>query len=401
MKFLSFLIGSSLDDFRRNKVRTFLTSLGIMVGVLSVVLLIAFGLGLRNYIEGQFENIGTNLVYVLPGRIVGEGGGFRDPGSLGAKFQEKDVITLRKIQNVDYVVPVFEKSVTVTGGGETEISQLLASTHEIVLGLNLEIDQGRFFTKTDLDKHAKVAVIGPKLAENLFGSKENALDKTIKFSDQSFKIIGVLRAKGGGALGGPNFDTITYVPYKTTLRINPDKKFYAMYIRVKSQEEIPNIKAAAQEVLLKRYDKDEFQVVEQTEFLNIITNIFGIVNAILVAIGSISLIVGGIGIMNIMYATVTERIKEVGIRRALGATKTDILYQFLAQAVILSLFGGIIGLGFAFLIVFTIQGLFPAEINLLSVFAALGVSSAIGIFFGVFPARRAANLVPIEAIRYE
>ena len=401
MKNLFFLVSSSFDDFKRNKVRTFLTSLGIMIGVLSVVLLIAFGQGLKNYIKEQFESIGTNLVYVLPGRIVGEGGGFRDPGSLGAKFEEKDVLRLKKVENVDYVVPVFEKSVTVTAGANREISQLLASTHEIALALNLEPEIGNFFTKSDLEKRAKVAAIGPKLAEKLFGSKDNAYGKTIRVSNQSFKVIAVLKSKGGGALGGPNFDTITYIPYKTSLRINPDKKFYALYLRARTDTNIAQVKKDAEKVLLKTYDKDEFQVVEQTEFLNIITSIFSVLNGILIAIGSISLIVGGIGIMNIMYATVTERIKEIGIRRAIGATKKDILFQFLAQAIILSLSGGIIGLIFAFVIVFFVRQIFPAEINLISVIVAFFISSGIGIVFGVFPARRASNLVPIEAIRYE
>jgi putative ABC transport system permease protein len=172
-------------------------------------------------------------------------------------------------------------------------------------------------------------------------------------------------------------------------------------VGVESKENVDSVKEDIKAALLKRYDKDAFSVTEQSEILSTINQIFGVINSILVAIGSISLIVGGIGIMNIMYATVTERTKEVGIRRAVGATKKDILLQFLTESTILSLFGGLLGLILASLIVLVVRIFFPASINLFAVVITLVISSGIGIFFGVFPARRAANLTPIEAIRYE
>lgn len=401
MEYYLFLIRSSFGDLKRNKVRTILTSLGILIGVLSVVLLIAFGEGLRNYIRNQFESLGTNLLYVLPGKVIGEGGGFSDPGALGARFDEKDITKLEKIKGVNFVVPVFEKSITAESGNTAKAASMYATTPEIAKALNLEPEIGSFFTKADLDKRAKTAVIGPKLAEDLFGSIDSALGKRIRISGQSYTVKGILKAKGGGALGGPSFDSFIYIPYKSALSLNPDKKFYTLYVKVTDEKDIQTVKEDINVLLGKRYENDEYQVVEQTEILNIVTSIFSILNSILIAIGSISLLVGGIGIMNIMYATVTERIKEIGIRRAIGATKKDILVQFLTQALILSLIGGLMGLILAFIIVAIIQSFFPAEINVLSVIAALGVSSFIGIFFGVFPARQAANLSPIDAIRYE
>ncbi|MBU1066324.1 FtsX-like permease family protein, partial [Patescibacteria group bacterium] len=176
---------------------------------------------------------------------------------------------------------------------------------------------------------------------------------------------------------------------------------FTIYLGVALEEDIPFVKEKAKETLLKRYDETEFSVTEQAEILSTINQIFSIINSVLVAIGSISLIVGGIGIMNIMYASVTERTKEIGIRRAVGATEQDILNQFLTESVILSVFGGVAGLALASLIVLGIRVFFPASINLLSVVIALVISSAIGVFFGVFPAKRAAKLPPIEAIRYE
>jgi len=197
-------------------------------------------------------------------------------------------------------------------------------------------------------------------------------------------------------------DNAIFISYKTTFgSINPNKEFFTIYLGVSSKENIPIAKKKAEQALLERYDEDQFSVTEQAEILSTVNQIFSVINAVLVSIGSISLLVGGIGIMNIMYATVTERTKEVGIRRAIGATQKDILLQFLTESVLLSLFGGLMGLLLASIIVLIVRVFFPVAINLFSVLITIIVSSSIGIFFGVFPARRAAKLPPIEAIRYE
>ncbi len=402
MNFFTSLIKSSFADIKRNKIRTFLTSLGILIGVLSVVLLIAFGLGLKNYIRDQFNSLGTNLIVVLPGKIL-SGGGFK-PGSSalgGVKFDDRDVEKLARIPTAEAVVPVFTKSVDVSALGKTESADLYATTNEIFVVRNLTLDKGSLFTKADNEKRAKKIVVGSKIAEKLFGTADNAIGKQIRLENQSFVISGVLTKKGGGGFGGPDLDSFVYLPYKTAESINPDKKFLALYAKARSEDDVKLLKAQMEQVLGKRYKTDDFSVIEQTEILNVVNSIFGVLNGILVAIGSISLVVGGIGIMNIMYASVTERIKEIGIRRAIGATKRDILLQFMSQAVMLSLFGGLIGIALAFLIVLAIQSVFPAAISPASVLIALGVSTAIGVFFGVFPARKAANLSPIDAIRYE
>jgi putative ABC transport system permease protein len=191
----------------------------------------------------------------------------------------------------------------------------------------------------------------------------------------------VLKAKGGG-LGGNDLDANVYIPYKSAYSFNTDKKFYAIYLKTETKEDITRVKNQVEQILLKRYDKDDFTVIEQSELVNTITSIFNIVNIVLVAIAAISLLVGGIGIMNIMYVTVTERIKEIGIRRALGARKKDILFQFLIESIILSLLGGIVGLGLSFIIVFLIQSIFPAYINLESMFC-VGIS-LMGLFLAFF-----------------
>lgn len=394
MKNFIFLLKTSFDDLKRNKVRTFLTSLGILIGVLSVVLLMAFGLGLKGFIEKEFESLGKNLVMILPGSGFSGGG----QGLIGgAQFDEKDVSKLSRIKGVNTIAPVFTKSVKVEGFGKSEKAGLIATNTEMFEAGALTIVDGEKFNNTDLKKRSKKVVIGSQIAEKLFESNNNALGKTVRIQNQRFLVIGVLKKKGGIA---SEDDKNIIIPYTASYSFNPGKKFFGIYAKV-DDKNIASVKSEIKSTLLKRYKEDDFTVTEQAELLGTISSIIGILNGVLIAIGSISLLVGGIGIMNIMYATVTERTKEIGIRRAIGATKKDILYQFLSEALILSLFGGLIGLLIAFIIVTLIQPIFPAVINIFSVSAALGVSSFIGIFFGVFPANRAAKLSPIDAIRYE
>ncbi|OGM27096.1 hypothetical protein A2962_03265 [Candidatus Woesebacteria bacterium RIFCSPLOWO2_01_FULL_39_61] len=396
------LAKSALEDFRRNKVRTFLTSLGIMIGVLSVVLLISLGLGLKNYLKQQFESLGANLIIIFPGNISSseEGGGLANFGAGfagGANFDERDYESLKRSVEADYVVPLFMKSSVVESNGKRKLGYLMGSNEESFKILNLEILAGDFFLKGDVSARAKKAVLGYNLADALYEKPEDAIGKTIRVADQRFKVIGVYKKKGDREQDGA-----AVVPYRSTFgTLNPDKTFFTIYLGTINEDKVESIKIQAKEVLLKRYKADDFTVTEQSELLSTVNQIFNIVNGVLVAIGSISLIVGGIGIMNIMYATVTERTKEVGIRRAVGATQKDILKQFLTEAVMLSVFGGLLGLILSSLIVLGIRVFFPASINLFSVVITLVISSGIGIFFGVFPARRAAKLSPIEAIRYE
>ncbi len=395
-------IESAFFDFSRNKGRTFLTSLGILIGVLAVVLLTAFGLGLKASIEQQFEDLGTNLIRVVPGQILKDGN-FSNSSSAftSIEFDEKDIQKLSRIREIENTVPIFSKSIIVTVGNKKEISTLYASTAGIFTALNVNADFGKLFTESDVNKRSSVVVIGPNLAEDLFLSAKQAIGKSVTIEGQKYVVIGVTNKKGGGFGGGPDFDSFIYMPYKTAYTFNTNKTFMAIILQTKTDEEIKPVIGQAEDILLKRYEEEEFSIIQQEELLSAINSIFAMINTVLVAIAAISLIVGGIGIMNIMYVTVTERIKEIGIRRALGARKSDILIQFLVASIILSLIGGLAGLGLSAVIVFFIKPYFPAYIDLNSVLLALGVSSAIGIIFGVFPAKKAADLSPIDAIRYE
>jgi putative ABC transport system permease protein len=395
MSYIFYLIISSLADLKRNKVRTFLTSLGILIGVLSVVLMMAFGFGLKNYINKEFETLGKNLIMVLPGSGFSGGG----QGMMGGiMFDEKDLAKIKRIKNISEVAPIFMKTIKAEANGKTERANLLGTTANALKMTNSELQAGIAFTNADVQKKKKIVVIGAQVAEKLFDKANSAVGKSIKIQNQRFIVVGVLKKLGSIR---SDDDSNIFAPYTSLLSLNPNKTFFAIYIKTANDEVVPRVKADIKTTLLKRYKVDDFSVTEQSELLDMVNTIIGVLNIALIAIGSISLVVGGIGIMNIMYATVTERTKEIGVRRAVGATKKDILYQFLSEAAIVSVLGGFMALVLAAVIVALIQPIFPAVINLTSVLTSFGISCFIGIFFGVFPAKKAADLSPIEAMRYE
>lgn len=400
MKYFAFIVRTSTKDLFRNKMRTFLTSLGILIGVASVVLLLSFGLGLKEYIKQQFDSLGTNLVFIIPGQVFKSSGGFSSMAS-AVKFDERDFVSLKKIRDSVFLIPVFSKSIKIEANAKVDYGTLYATTSDIFPARNLELEFGRSFDETEVNKRSRVIVIGPKVVEKMFDNPALSLGKTLRIEGQSFKVVGILKEKGGGGFGGPNLDKFVYMPFKTGYALNPDKTIASFLIKAPDTKPFEQFKKEVKDQMLRRYKDDEFTVADSAEFISTISSIFSVLNSVLVAIGAVSLIVGGIGIMNIMYVSVTERIREIGIRRALGATEKDILYQFLSESVLLSLLGGIMGLAVSFGVVAIVQNFFPAYVDFMSSLIAVGTSSFIGIFFGVFPARKAAALSPIDAIRYE
>ena len=391
-----FYLKEGFNDLWKNKGRSFLTSLGIIIGVYSVIMLLSLGEGLKIYIEQQFESLGTNLVYVLPGDITSESSHLG-----GSEYTYSDFLRLQNGLSGATVVPVAMKSVIAVSKFEEKQTSMIGSTQDIFYVRNLTLESGRYFSKSEELSGRKVVVIGPTIAEDLF-KNQNPLQQKVKLQDLTFTVIGVLEAKGGGGgFGGPDFDSFLYTPHKTLSLISGEKTFMAMYVEAVNPDAIDLLKKKIERLMLKKYDASEFEVSTQNELLGTISGIFNIINSVLVGIGAISLLVGGVGITNIMYVTVTERTKEIGIRRAVGAQEKNILLQFLTISVLLTSIGGLFGFLLAYITNLFIYQYFPVTITVEAVGLAFFVSFTIGVIFGVFPARKAAKLSPVEAIRYE
>ncbi|MEK7096806.1 MAG: ABC transporter permease, partial [Patescibacteria group bacterium] len=224
MNYFLFIVKSALEDFRRNKMQTFLTSLGILIGVFAVVTLTAMGLGLKKYISDQFDSLGSNTLFVAPGKLL-QGGGFGESSLLGNRFDLKDLNNLKRVRSVKSITPLSSKSGTAKGARDSEFVTIFFSSDAFFDISGFEIDKGRFLDKRDIDKRAKVLVAGPKIAEKLFGSISEALDKKVTIDNVSFTVIGVIKSKGGGGFGGPDYDSYFFGPYTTGFIFDPDKKF--------------------------------------------------------------------------------------------------------------------------------------------------------------------------------
>lgn len=387
-----------------NKTRALLTMLGIIIGVGSVILLTSIGNGLQTYITGQFDALGASNISILPGDIFGEGGGFDREKQLSAfsnnKLRLRDVRSIERLrEHVVAVAPQYQSSSKVSFLQKSKSVTIVGTTESYGPVTNTKTSKGRFFSQSENITNLPVAVLGFQTAKELFGESD-PVGKKITIGSQGFRVVGVAAEKGGG-FGGPSFDTYVFIPIELAQRMFSGEAITQMTVQAKSREEIPLAIADIKKELGKRLAKDEFSVFDQRQILDTINQILSVLTVGLGGIAAISLVVGGIGILNIMLVSVIERTREIGLRKALGATPNVILVQFLIEAATLSIFGGMIGTGLAYILTLILNRFIPATVTLDAVALAFGVSAAVGIVFGVIPARRASQLSPIEALRYE
>ena len=401
MNFLELLRVAFLA-LKTNKTRAALTMLGIIIGVAAVILLVSIGSGLQELITQQFEEMGSDLIMVMPGKMQFEDEAGREGGPPGIGNNKLTLAITNRLKRksglIERVVPIVTKSLTAKYAGETEDTAVLGTSEEYPEVRNAPIEEGRFFTKTDVAGAKRVAVLGQTVKENLF-SDIDPVGKKITLSDQRYQIIGVLEEKG--SIFSQDQDDLVVVPITTAQRHFDLEKISYIYLQAPSAEEIEEAIIEVEGILGNEIDEEDFSVVSPEELLSTVSSILGALTAGLGGIAAISLLVGGIGIMNIMLVSVTERTREIGLRKAVGATPQAILIQFLVEAIILSFVGGLLGILLGTLGSLALSNFIETSVTLWSVGLAFTVSALVGIVFGVAPAIKASKLNPIEALRYE
>lgn len=402
------LFFESLGTLTLNKTRTGLAILGIVIGIGSVIALVSLGQASQQSIQSRIESLGSNLLTIQPGST--NQGGVR--GAQGGRTtltleDAKAIAASSQITTVSKVSPEFSRRTQLTTGGSNTNTQVIGATPVYTEVHKVNIASGIFISQRDVDVMNKVAVIGPQVVTDLFGDGANPIGQHIRASGQTLKIIGVTVSKGG--TGFQNQDDVVYVPLTTAQK----QLFGVNYVssialEAKSSDVMTSAQNEVGYFLLGRHKISDptladFSIISQQDILNTASATTGTFTTLLAGIAAISLLVGGIGIMNIMLVTVTERTREIGLRKALGAKKKVIITQFLFESIILTFTGGFIGIGFGVVASYIISNLTssPFVVSPHSILLAFAVSAGIGIIFGWYPAQKAAGLQPIEALRYE
>ncbi|OGZ45508.1 MAG: hypothetical protein A2756_00625 [Candidatus Ryanbacteria bacterium RIFCSPHIGHO2_01_FULL_48_27] len=391
-----------------NKIRSGLTVLGIVIGISSVIAMISIGQGAQGSIQSSIQSIGSNLVLVMPG--AQRGPGFQVSAGRGSARTltqtDADAIT-KEVTLARAVAPELSGRYQISAKGKNTNTSVIGTTAVYPDVRNVTIDEGSFITDQHNRSLSKVAVLGPTARIDLFGEGVSAIGQTIRIKNIEFKIIGITKAKGGSGFGSQ--DDMIFVPLTSAQRfLAGDQYVTTISVQAQSPDSMAEIQRQITDLLLNRHHISDpqladFSTLNQADIVATASSITQTFTILLAAVAGISLVVGGIGIMNMMLTTVTERTKEIGLRKAIGAKRRDISAQFLAEAIALTFTGGAIGVALGWAISFGVSyfGILQTKVTLSSILLAFGVSAAIGIVFGYYPARRAAGLNPIEALRYE
>jgi len=386
----------AIKALNANKVRSALTMLGVIIGVAAVILLVSIGTGVQSQVTGQISGLGSNLLFAFPGSFEGGGGG-GPGGGITKQFNTDDAeYVQRRIGTQGTVIPTLQAPVQLRVGNRTK-GTTLGGTDQNGDASAGSLQSGRWLTRGEVVGASRVAVIGSDVRDEFYPGQQ-PIGRELDINGQPFKIVGMLTKKGG-SLGGSQDNTV-YIPITTAQTMLSTRDISAMLIEVADIDNIEAVKAQVERALQPRFG-DQFTVFTQEQTLGILSTLLGTLTAMLAGLASISLLVGGIGIMNIMLVSVSERTREIGIRKAVGARTYDILSQFVIEAVMLSVIGGLMGILLGAGGALAIQPWVPAEVTPWAVVLAFVFSAVVGVFFGVYPAYRASRLDPIEALRYE